>query len=134
MTGAGTMTVKTEVLDTVPPAAVTLIEPLVAPDGTVKESCAELTTVYEHTIPFSRTAVTPVKPVPETVTAVPGVPLEGAKLEIVGGGTVTVNAEVLFATPAALTMVINPEVAPEGTVNVICEAFTTVKAQFVPFS
>jgi hypothetical protein len=68
--------------------------PVTAPDGTVVwiavfEMTVKLALTPLYVDPVNVTAVTPVKLVPLIVTLVPTRPLVGAKLVIVGGGSVT---------------------------------------------
>ena len=67
-------------------------------------------------VPLKATAVAPVKFVPLIVTLVPTGPLAGVKLVIVGPLAVTVNALALVAVPPAVVTLIDPVVAPAGTV------------------
>ena len=76
-------------------------------------------------VPLNFTLVAPVKPLPVSVTLVPAVPLVGEKLEIVGAGTVTEKVFAEVVLPLAVTTPIFPEVAPPGTVAVICVALAT---------
>ena len=64
------------------------------------------------------------KAVPEIVTAAPTPPLAGVKPVIVGAG-ITVKPAALVAVADGVTTWIAPLVAPDGTVVVIVEAFTT---------
>ena len=66
------MTVKLVVLLALPLGVVTLIRPLVAPPGTVKLICVAELTVNVAAVPFSVTALAPVKPVPVSVTLLAG--------------------------------------------------------------
>lgn len=66
---------------------------------------------------MNATAVTPVNPVPVTVTDVPTGPLAGVKLVTTGDG-MTVKLLALDAVPVAVTE-IGPVVAPDGTVAMI---------------
>src|SRR6202007_2827523 len=84
VTVGGLMTVKLPALVAVPPGVVTLIGPLVAPDGTVAVIVVAELTVKLALVPLNRTAVAPVKLVPLMVTLVPTGPLVGVKLEMVG--------------------------------------------------
>ena len=63
------------------------------------------------------------KLVPVMVTGVPGVPIEGEKLVIVGAPglppAVTVNAALDVAVPTGLVTVIAPVAAPDGTIVTI---------------
>jgi len=88
----GFTTVKLPALLAVPPEVVTLIGPLVAPEGTVAVMVVAEPTVKLALVPLNRTAVAPVNFVPLMVTLVPTGPLLGVKLETVGGlETVTVT-------------------------------------------
>src|SRR6185503_10387956 len=70
-----------------------------------------------------------VKLEPKIVTIVPALPIEGEKLVILGAGpeTTTVNAAELVAVPFGVVTLIDPVVAPAGTVAVICVSETTLK-------
>src|SRR6476646_410836 len=56
----------------VPFAVVTEIGPVVAPDGTFAVNCVSVPGVNDAAVPLNFTDVAPVKPVPLTVTDVPG--------------------------------------------------------------
>src|SRR6267143_1312146 len=107
----GLMTVKLPVLLAVPPAVVTLIDPLEAPAGTVAVIVVAEFTVKLALVPLNRTAVAPVKFVPLMLTLVPTGPLPGVKLEIVGG-LMTVKVPVLLVVPAAVVTLSDPPEAP----------------------
>ncbi|HYR17113.1 MAG TPA: hypothetical protein VEQ67_23290, partial [Mycobacterium sp.] len=81
----GLTNVKLPVLLAVPPAVVTLIDPLEAPAGTVAVIVVAEFTVKLALVPLNSTDVAPVKFVPLMLTLVPTGPLPGVKLEIVGG-------------------------------------------------
>ena len=105
---------------------VTLIGPLVAPDGTVAESEVAFVTVkLPAAIPLNLTAVTPVNPAPVMVTFVPTPPLVGVKLVTVGAAT-TVKVPLLVAVPPAVVTLSFPVVTPAGATAVIDVALTTV--------
>ena len=71
--------------------------------------------------------------VPVIVTLVPGVPLVGLNVVMVGAGTLTVKLVEDVAVPPGVVTVIVPVVAPIGTVAVICVAlFTVNEAAAVP--
>ena len=83
----GATTVKALPLVTVPPGAVTLRGPVVAPAGAVAVICVLPFTVNEEAeVPLNFTAVAPAKPLPLMVTTVPAGPLEGVKPLITGAG------------------------------------------------
>ena len=88
MVGAGMM-VKLDELVAVPPGVVTLIEPLVAPAGTVALIDVADTTLKMALVSLNFTAVAPMKFVPVMVTLVPTGPIVGEKLVIVGAGKMT---------------------------------------------
>jgi hypothetical protein len=132
-TVGGLMTVKLPALFAVPPEVVTLIEPLVAPAGTVAVIVVAEFTVKLALVPLNRAAEAPVKFVPLIVTLVPTGPLPGVKLETVGG-LMTVKLPALLAVPAGLVTLIGPLVAPVGTVAVIVVAEFAVKLALVPLN
>src|SRR6266571_3373018 len=126
--GGGVVTVKLLALVAVPPGVVTLIDPLVAPVGTVARICVLESTVKLATaVPLKATAVAPLKLFPLIVTVVPTGPLIGLKELIVGGEAVTVKLLALVAVPAGVVTLIDPLVAPVGTVARICVLESTVK-------
>jgi hypothetical protein len=108
-------TVKLEELFTVPPEVVTEIKPVVAFAGTVTSICVAVFRVIVALTPFIVTDVAPVRVVPLMVTVEPITPLDGEKLEIVGG---TENVPIT-SVPEAFVTAIFPVVAPTGTVAVI---------------
>ena len=72
---------------------------------------------------------------PETVTAVPGVPMVGEKLVMAGtAAAVTVNASPLLALPLDVVTEIVPDVAPLGTVTVSLLTVAAVTVAAVPGS
>ena len=73
------VTVKSVVLVAVPPGVVTVILPVVAPDGTVAVTEVAVLVVNIAVTPLNLTAVTPVRFVPVIVTLVPTCPLVGVK-------------------------------------------------------
>ena len=88
------VTVKVSELVAVPPGVVTVIFPVCAPLGTVAVICVYEFTVKVALTPPNVTLVAPVKFSPVMTTLVPGVPLVGEKLEIVG-----VTRNVTFTLP-----------------------------------
>ena len=97
-----------EALVAVPPGVTTRMKPLTLPVplGTTNVMLVADTTVKLVTAKLPMlTAVAPVKLVPVTVTTVPGPPVAGEKLMMVGtGGAVTLNVSA-FEVPAALVTV-----------------------------
>src|SRR5439155_18289243 len=93
--------VKLPELVAVPRGVVTLIGPLVAPDGTVAVIAVAEFTVKLALVPLNSTALAPVKLV-ERMGAVEGTgPLVGVKLVMVGG-LMTVKVLALLAVPPAV--------------------------------
>src|ERR1700694_1759892 len=94
--GVDVVTVKLAVEVTLPPGAVTVMAPVVAPLGTVVLILmSEFTVKVAVWLLKKWTAVAPVKPLPLITTGVPTGPLVGVKLLIVGGGggpVATLNA------------------------------------------
>jgi len=125
--------VKLLVLVAVPPGAVTLSRPVVAPAGTVAWIAVSEVTVKVALTELNVTAEAPVKLVPLIVTLVPTGPLAGAKLAIVGGLT-TVNALLLVAVPPGVVTRSSPVVAPAGTVAWIAVAELTVNVALTPLN
>jgi hypothetical protein len=124
------VTVNEAALVAVPPEAVTVIRPLVAPTGTVVEILPLFETANPAPTPLNLTELTFVKLVPWIVTPVPTVPLEGEKLVMVG--PVIVKLPLLVAAPVGVFTVILPVVAPSGTTAVILPLFWTEKAAATP--
>jgi hypothetical protein len=89
--GKGAVTVKAVEETAVPAEVVTLIVPVVAAGGTVQVSWVELTTVKAADTPLKLTLLTPEKPEPVSVTAVPGGPETGEKEVMEGKELTTVN-------------------------------------------
>ncbi|HKZ75432.1 MAG TPA: hypothetical protein VJ259_02085, partial [Actinomycetota bacterium] len=114
------VTVKFWALVPVPPGVVTLIFPVVAPEGTVAVICVPVLTVnVVAAVLLNVTAVAPVKLVPVITTGVPTGPLVGLKLVTVGAPANTVKFEELVSVPFGVVTVMGPVAAPEGTVAVI---------------
>jgi hypothetical protein len=113
------VTVKLPVLVAVPPGVVTLIRPVMAPDGTTAVICVgELTVKLVALVFLNFTTVAPVKLVPVMTTDVPTGPEVGTNEVIVGaaGAPVTVKSWLLVAVPLGVVTLIRPVVAPLGTV------------------
>jgi hypothetical protein len=122
------VTVKLEELVAVPPGVVTLMGPVVAPEGTVAVILVEEFTVNDADTLLNVTDVVvkplPLKLVPLMVTEVPTGPEVGEKELMVGAGR-TVKFDRLEPVPPDAVTFIGPEVAPEGTAAVILvEEFT----------
>jgi hypothetical protein len=65
--------------------------------------------------PLKATPVVPVKSVPLMVTLIPTGPMGGVKA-VIAGGLITVKLAALVAVPAGVVTLIDPVVAPDGTV------------------
>ena len=122
----GLTTVKLLELVAVPPGVITLIGPVVAPEGTVAWIVVGELTLYVALTPLKVTELAPPKLVPLIWTLVPTSPIVGAKLVMVGGLAVTAKLLVLFAVPPEVVTLIGPVAAPEGTVAWITDADVTV--------
>ena len=117
MVGTAT-TVNAAGLVAVPPAVVTLTEPVTAPGGTVAVIDVAETTVYDvAATPPNLTVLAPVRLEPAIETLAPAAPLVGEKVEIVGAGAM-VNVPTVTLPVCVLTTT-GPVVAPAGTVAVI---------------
>jgi hypothetical protein len=96
-------TVKSVALVPVPLAFVTVIGPVVAPDGTVAVIRVDDTTLNVADVPPNRTAVVPVKSVPSIVTLVPTAPLVGENDVIVGAAAHDAGAATSATTATTAT-------------------------------
>ena len=98
--------------------------------GTAAVSCVADTNVVVKAAPLKFTTELLMKPVPFTVrvkAALPATAVFGARLVMVGVGSVTVKVAVLVAVPLGVVTAIGPLVAPVGTMKVMVVLFTTVK-------
>lgn len=96
-----------------------------AVNGTVTVMLVFVTDVGIAATPLNVTVVEPLKKLaPVIVTVVPGEPCGGVKLVAIGDG-LTVNAKLLLA-PAATVTITGPLVAPTGTTAVIDEALQAI--------
>jgi hypothetical protein len=131
ITAATPVTSNEDTLAAVPDGVVTLIVPLVAPDGTDVWIWVPEMTLNTAASPLNATAVVPAKFDPVSVTIVPGVPDVGANDVTAGaggggGGDVTVKVVELTAVPAGVVTATDPVTAFCGTVAVIWVDETTV--------
>jgi hypothetical protein len=85
------LTVKERGLAAVPAEQVTVIGPLLAPAGTIAVTVVALSTLKYAERPLKRTALTPTRYLPFTVTLVPTGPEVGLKLVSAGVGAVDVG-------------------------------------------
>jgi hypothetical protein len=113
--------------DGVPPKAVMVIAPVVAPAGTIAVTALLELTVNAAGVPLKLTAVAPVRFVPVIVTEVPIGPATGLKPLMAGAGNTVKLIEVTAVPPGVVTPM-TPGVAPGGTVAVICVDETTANA------
>ena len=124
-------TVKGVALVAVPTELATLIEPVVAPTGTVAVNNVLVPWVNWAGVPLKRTEARPSRFVPETKTLTPASPSVGLKSVMVGA----IRKEpLLVAVPPGVVTLNFPEVAPWGIVTVITTAVVTTKATGEPFS
>lgn len=110
------MTVKFVALAALPPGVVTLIAPVLAPNGTLVEMVESDVTLKLAAVPAKLTAVAPVKLVPVIFTLKPIGPETGVKLVIAGD---TVKTMALVAVPEGVVTLTYPVVAPTGTAVII---------------
>jgi hypothetical protein len=108
----GAPTVKLVALVAVPEGVVTLIGPVVAPDGTLAVICVSESWVKDVAgVPLKVTDVAPSRCSPVIATLVPTAPLAGVKLVIVGSGGRTatlfapLGSDTVDATVALLVIV-----------------------------
>jgi len=112
----------------VPLGVVTLMGPVVAPDGTVAVILSAEFTVKLAPTPLNVSDVAPSKFVPLIVTAAPGNPEVGENEVIVGAAVaVTTKLVALRAVPSGVVTEILPVWAMAGTVAVILPSESTVK-------
>lgn len=130
ITGTGA-TVKSSVLVALPAELVTVIGPVVAPEGTTALIRVPDTTVKVAPTPLKATEDVPAKFVPVMVTVLPTAPMDGENEEMVGTA-VTMKSVALVPVPLPVVTVILPVVAPLGTLVVICVEVSTVKLALVP--
>jgi hypothetical protein len=108
-------------LEIVTPLTVTVIGPLVAPDGTRVVILVEVDPVTTASVPLNSTTLFDgivLKLVPLMVTVAVSAPLVGLNPEIVGVGRTVKIAAFVTVTPLTVTDM-GPVVAPDGTVVVI---------------
>ena len=93
-------TVKSVALVAVPENVVTLIGPVVAPDGTLAVICVSETVVSAAEVPLKVRNEAVARFSPVIVTLVPTAPAPGVKLVIVGGGgSITTVSRVADCSP-----------------------------------
>src|SRR5437667_8170472 len=132
--GPGLVTVKVTPLLASPPTVTTTF-PVVAPAGTGTTMLVADQVVGVAAMPLNVTVLVPLvapKPVPAIVTAVATGPLVGDRLVIVGG-TVTVKATPLLASPLTVTTTL-PVVAPDGTGTTMLVADQLVGVAVIPLN
>ena len=117
------------------PFTVTTTLPLVAPEGTGTRIVVAFQLVGAAAVPLNVTVLEPCaapKFEPPIVTDVPTGPDAGLKL-VMAGGTSTVNAEPLLATPPTVTTTL-PVVAPDGTGTTMLVALQLVGEATAPLN
>ena len=127
------LTVKFEALVVTPDVVVRVIFPVVAPDGTVVDTCASERKLNVAEVPLNFTLLTPVKPLPVMVTAVPGGPVDGEN-PLITGFIGTTKSVVLVPIPPDAVTAIFPVVAPTGTVAVRCWSSATLYVVATPLN
>ena len=113
----------------VPPGVVTVILPVVAPEGTVAVILVEVLTVNVAATPLNLTEEASLKVLPLIVTLVPARPEVGEKLVIWSAGPGR-WPRWRRGRPALVTLIL-PVVAADGTLTVICVGELMVKAVVV---
>ncbi len=108
-------TVKVPELVPLPVGFVTVIVPVVAPDGTTAAIDVLDKTAKAAGVPLKLTEVTPVNPVPVSVTVAPTAAEVGVN-ELIVGMARTVKLKGLVTVPSEFVTVSVPVVAPTGTV------------------
>jgi hypothetical protein len=94
-----------------------------------------VSTVYDALVPLNVTAVAPVKLSPVIVTGVPTGPLMGTNRATTGDpGGDTLKLVMLVEVPAESVTEIGPDVAPDGTVAVICVSESLENVAVVPLN
>ena len=115
-------TTKFDGLVATPFPVTTVTGPVEAPDGTTAEMRDDDSTVKSAATPLKRTDVAPERLVPLIVTRVPGHPLPGCRVVMLGEDVApeTMKSFALDAVPVAFVTVMRPVVASAGTTAVIC--------------
>ena len=121
----------------VPQTVVTVINPLVAPAGTVQTIRVDLLLVTTAGIPSNSTALfagTTLNPVPMIVTVVPIALLRGENEVMEGGEGITVNEVSDTSAPLEFVTEIGPVVAPAGTLVTIVVSVLLTTTAAVPLN
>jgi hypothetical protein len=126
-------TVNKVVLVATPAGVVTDTNPAEALPGTVALSWFDEVIVNAAAAAPKRTAVTPAKFDPSTVTSLPTAPETGEN-EVIDGGRMTLKAFGLVAVPAGVTTLMRPLTAPDGTTADIWLFVFGVNAAWTPFA
>jgi hypothetical protein len=123
----GPVTVKVSRLVAVPPVAVAVISPVVAPLGTVARTLvAEMKDEAVACTPLNLTVGGLVKLRPKMSTTVPAVPVTGENELITGAAELTVKLLTLVPTPPGVVTFTTPVEVPTPTVARISLAETTL--------
>ena len=142
--GVGTVMLKADGDDALPPAFVTVIlalpEVAISAAGTAAVNCVELTKVVTSPVLFQVTVAPERKLVPFTVSVnadPPAVAELGLRPEMVGVGTPIGNAVIADGLPpvfVTLMLALPPlAISAAGTAAVTCVPLTNVVVRFVPF-
>ena len=128
----GVITVKLTVWLLPMPPTTTRTGPVVAKVGTVAVICVSDQDVAVAVVPLMVTVLVPCvepNPLPLICTGVPGSPLTGLNELTATAATLKETEELL--EPAPTVTLTAPDVAPEGTVAVICESLQLETVAFV---
>lgn len=140
MVGAGSVTVKSDPEVAVCSDTVTVIFPVVAPEGTVTFNCVFVAAVTVAVVLLNLTvfsAATRLKLSPVMTTAVPTLPEVGLKLLMEGGviaGVPTKKSVVVVAVCSFTVTLIFPVLAPSGTETTSCVADAEVTVAVTPLN
>jgi hypothetical protein len=129
-------TTKLEGLVARPAGVITVTGPVEAPVGTIAEMRVSDSAVKSAATPLKRTDVALERLLPVIATRVPGHPLFGSSVVMLGEDEEpdTTKSSVLVAVPLAFVTVMRPVVAFAGTTPVICVGEFTTKVADVPLN
>lgn len=130
---------KSPLLTAAPPGVVTDIRPEPVRVGTLVTIAVAFAELAHDLLMLNVSWLLPAvvsKLVPVRVTVVPAEPMVGVNPLIVGGptGVVTVKVALLVDEPVGAVTEIGPEVAPTGTLVVICAAEAAITAAVTPLN
>lgn len=128
-------TTKFEGLVATPAGVITVTGPVEAPMGTIAEMRADDSTVKSAATPLNLTDVAPERLPPVIATRVPGHPLFGSSVVMLGDEVPdTTKSFALVAVPLAFVTVMRPVVAFAGTTAVIWVGEFTTKVAETPLN